>query len=82
MRAAVCIALPLLIGCVKPLAPQDVTRFHSAQSQALSIYRDPTAGPLPHQRARLIFCLIEMSLQSAKAAAYDSKGAIECPKGG
>ncbi len=74
--------LPLvfsIVGCLKPLAPQDVSRLKYAQRESLSIYQDGQVGPLARQRARATFCLIETSLKSAHADTYDSKGAIECP---
>jgi len=70
-----------LVGCVKPLAPQDITRFNDAQRDSLSNYQDPQATPLIRQRSRAAFCLIESSLKSAKASSLDSKGTIECPTG-
>jgi PBP1b-binding outer membrane lipoprotein LpoB len=76
-------SLPIifLVGCVKALAPQDVTRLKDAQRDSLSNYQDPQATPLIRQRSRVAFCLVEASLKSANAETIDSKGAIECPNG-
>jgi hypothetical protein len=70
-------ASALATGCVAALAKEDGARLRDAQRAILHVYADDAAPPVDRAYARAGFCLVEKTLRSADAGAFDAS-AIAC----